>query len=262
MGKSQLRHKSAPLSRRNARIKKWILCIAGSGVLTVLILLGLKLGDKPINNTIPQKPNTVKTLSSIKRYGPSHGTLNGHEWVDLGLPSGTKWATKNVGANKPEEFGDLYSWGETSTKTSYTDTNCITYRKDFATLLKEKIVDADANLTKDYDAASANWGSTWRIPTDEEFKELMDLCKWEFTELNGISGYLVTGPNKESIFIVAAGYGIGETIVDNEDLGDYWTSTSAKDLNRVSYSLGFSPKSYGRRCYARYRGRSIRPITR
>ncbi|MDE6695527.1 MAG: fibrobacter succinogenes major paralogous domain-containing protein [Muribaculaceae bacterium] len=203
------------------------------------------------------------TKQPTKTSGPLTGSTNGHDWVDLGLPSGIKWATKNVGATNPEENGDYFSWGETEPKIVYADTNCITYPKDFSSMLRERIVDADGNLTKEHDAASINWGKEWRTPTDDEFKELVENCKWEFTELNGATGFQATGPNGKSIFIIAAGYRLGAPPYQMGEygFGDYWSATAVKELNRVSCCFGYSPKTYGRRCYARYRGRTIRPVT-
>ncbi|MDE6650023.1 MAG: fibrobacter succinogenes major paralogous domain-containing protein [Muribaculaceae bacterium] len=252
------RHTDQPASQAGHRVLKikWIFGIAGILALSIIVMSGLLLHE----NSNSDAQVTVRKIRT-SNDGPLTGTINDHDWVDLGLPSGLKWATTNVGASTPEDFGDYFAWGETCPKTVYADTNCITYRKDFADMTRERIVDQQGDLTKNHDAASSNWGNSWRMPTDEEFKELIETCKWEFTENDATTGYLITGPNNQSIFLVAAGYCIGEKVVDQEDLGDYWSATAVKDMNRVSNSLGFSPKSYGRRCYARYRGRTIRPVT-
>ena len=84
--------------------------------------------------------------------------INGHEYVDLGLPSGLKWATCNVGANTPEEYGNYYAWGEIVPKTDYSDENCATLGKQLS----------DISGNANYDAATANWGASWRMPTKEE----------------------------------------------------------------------------------------------
>lgn len=228
-----------------------------------MLLIGLFIASAFFSGCKHPEKQQKETTTTSKASGSLTGTDNGHDWVDLGLPSGIKWATKNVGATVPEENGDYFSWGETEPKIVYADTNCITYPKDFSSMLRERMVDADGNLTKEYDAASVNWGEPWRTPTDNEYKELVENCKWEFTELNGANGYLATGPNGQSIFIIAAGYRLGAPPyqVGEFGFGDYWSATAVKELNRVSCCFGYSPKSFGRRCYARYRGRTIRPVT-
>ena len=125
------------------------------------------------------------------------GTENGHEWVDLGLPSGTKWATCNVGATKPEEFGDYYAWGEVTSKKFY----------DWKTYLDGKMKsEYDCGTRKDalngvtdiagtqYDAAKANLGGKWRLPTDAQWDELRNECYWVWTDSynnSNVAGYIV-----------------------------------------------------------------------
>ncbi len=227
-----------------------------------ILLIGLIVATTFLPACKHSQKNQTNPTKIAHTAGPLTGNSNGHDWVDLGLPSGIKWATTNLGASTPEENGDYYSWGETEPKIIYADTNCITYPKDFQSLLREKIVDADGNLTKRYDAAATNWGHGWRMPTDQEYQELVENCKWEFTEINGVNGYLAVGPNGQSIFIIAAGYRLGHPPYQQGEygFGDYWSATTVKELNRVSCCFGYSPKSYGRRCYARYRGRTIRPV--
>ena len=97
----------------------------------------------------------------------------GHEWVDLGLS--VKWATCNVGATNPEEYGDYFAWGETRTKSEYTDSNCTSYGKSWG----------DIGGDSSRDAATASWGGSWRMPTPAEFQELKDNCDWTWTTQNG-----------------------------------------------------------------------------
>ena len=105
--------------------------------------------------------------------------------VDLGLPSGLKWATCNVGATSPEDYGNYYAWGETTTKESYNESNY--------TIYGQQISDFSGNAT--YDAARANWGGPWRMPTQTEMQELIDNCTWTWTSQSGVNGCKVTGPN-------------------------------------------------------------------
>lgn len=96
------------------------------------------------------------------------GSLNGHEYIDLGLPSGTKWATMNVGADTNNVSGSYFAWGEVSTKEEYIkDTKA--YNKDASTLSSAKIINDEGHLTADYDAATKNWGDGWRMPKKEDF---------------------------------------------------------------------------------------------
>ena len=152
-------------------------------------------------------------------------TINGHEYVDLGLPSGTKWATCNVGATTPEEYGNYYAWGETTVKSEYTEENCTTYGVE--------LTDISGNAT--YDAARANWGGSWRMPTKAECIELENYCTWTWTTQSGVNGMKVTGPNGNSIFLLAAG--IVDELVHSEPCGYYWSS-SISTWGESSYAQG------------------------
>ena len=157
--------------------------------------------------------------------------------VDLALPSKTKWASCNVGATKPEEFGDYFSWGETSPKDNYSNA---TYKHfDNYKLLKYNVqssssygkdgfYDDKTTLDPEDDAAAVNWGGYWRMPTAAEMQELIDNCTWEWTTLNGVNGYRVSG-NGNSIFLPAAGYGFNASIVDVGISFRYWSSSLTTD---------------------------------
>lgn len=133
------------------------------------------------------------------------GTENGHEWVDLGLTSGTKWATCNVGADKPEEYGNYYAWGETTTKSTY---NWNTYKygtynydEDYSTLTKYNLSDNKTTLDLSDDAAYVNWGGKWRMPTVDQWNELENQCYWVWTNsYNGsnIAGWIVSKAKSSS----------------------------------------------------------------
>lgn len=153
-------------------------------------------------------------LTSCEK-NPEYVIINGHEFVDLGLPSGLKWATCNVGANNPEEYGNYYAWGETSTKSSYDVSNCVTYEQQIG----------DISGDSRYDVANRNWGRSCRIPTSTEFEELIDKCIWQWFTQNGVNGYRVTGPSGNSIFIPAGGYCNGTQRYEVDMSCFYWTST-------------------------------------
>ncbi|MBR5983803.1 MAG: InlB B-repeat-containing protein [Bacteroidales bacterium] len=175
------------------------------------------------------------------------GTLNGHDWVDLGLPSGTKWATCNVGASTPTDYGNYYAWGETTTKSLYTEDN-YTYSSNPTT------------LPSSADAATANWGSGWRMPTVTEMQELIDNCTVTWTTQSGVNGQLFTGPNGNSIFLPAAGYRYYSEFYEASYYGLYWSSSLITDETVFAWDLSFDSGDYGvDGCY-RYFGRSVRPV--
>ena len=132
------------------------------------------------------------------------------EWVDLGLPSGTLWATMNVGANSPEDYGDYFAWGETEPKEVY---NWETYMwgdgssrelTKYCTKSSYGTVDGKTELDPEDDAAQVNWGLSWRMPTLEQLDELCNYCTWHWTQTNGVNGYQLIGPNGNAIFLPAA----------------------------------------------------------
>mgnify|MGYP003299437949 FL=1 len=190
-----------------------------------------------------------------------------YEAVDLGLPSGIKWATCNVGATAPEEYGCYYAWGETTEKSNYewsTYVHCngsnstITKycnRSDFGT------VDENAVLALEDDAAHVNWGGSWRMPTKEEQDELRDNCTWEWTSVNGVNGYVVTGNNGNSIFLPAAGYRVGKDIAEKGKNGYYWSSSMFSTLCYNAYALRFykGTSTWGSR--SRNYGQPVRPVS-
>ena len=177
------------------------------------------------------------------------GTINGHQWVDLGLS--VKWATCNVGATSPSDYGNYYAWGETRTKSEYTEDNCSTNGVDLG----------DISGDVRYDAARANWGGTWRLPTQAEMQELIDKCMWTWTSQGGHNGYRVTGPNGSSIFLPAASYRNGSSLYYAGYLGYYWSSTPDESDARNAYDLDFSSSGHGLYWVGRDYGRSVRPVS-
>lgn len=236
-------------------LKRWLFGIAAVSLLGVLTLLVFSA-----NNEKTSRPQKTTKERVDRKVDAVKGTANGHEWVDLGLPSGTRWATYNVGAGSPDEFGYYYAWGETEPKDEYIDINSLTHRKDVTWLRSHGIIDEEGNLTPEHDIATLMWGKPWRMPTDEEYEELLEYCPFEFTAYNGVNGYLATGPNNQTIFLVAAGFKQGAEAEYIGDYGDYWSATVVPELIGASCSLGYSSKSIGRRRYARFAGRTIRPV--
>ena len=153
------------------------------------------------------------------------------EYVDLGLPSGTLWATMNIGADRPQAYGDYFAWGETEPKEDY---SWKTYKwcdgsgdslTKYCTDSVHGTVDNMVELEPQDDAAYVNWGPSWRIPTLEQHKELINHCTWTWTTSKGVYGYRVTGPNQNSIFLPAAGYRIGTMTSLEGTYGDFWSRT-------------------------------------
>ena len=184
-----------------------------------------------------------------KEAAQTRGTINGHDYVDLGLS--VKWATCNVGASSPGDYGNHYAWGETSTKSSYDTDNSATYGKQMGSIA--------GNPT--YDVARKKWGSPWRLPTKAEFDELVDNCTWTWTTQNGHNGYKVTSKkNGNSIFLPAAGYRDGTSSGSQGTDGYYWSATPYKSGDYGAYYLYFyEGYRYSDWFYSFY-GRSVRPV--
>ena len=225
-----------------------------SGVCTMTIVVGENVLEESREGIITLKNKEYSLTVYVKiqqnKWVPN---INGYEYVDLGLPSGLKWATCNVGADSPEDYGDYYAWGEIETKSEYTEDNSKTYGKSMS--------DISGNAM--YDVARAKWGGNWRMPTMEELEELNSKCTWQWTTQKGINGYKVTGPNGNSIFIPAAGCRTGSSLNSAGGSGFYWSSTpyeSEGDDNNAC-ELGFYSSNHN--VYRMYRdyGLSVRPVS-
>ncbi|MGM9818236.1 MAG: hypothetical protein ACI30B_04550 [Paludibacteraceae bacterium] len=198
---------------------------------------------------------------------------NGYEYVDLGLS--VKWATCNVGATSPEECGDYFAWGETTTKTIYTFSNYkfshlnVYDDYSFYTMTKYSTSigcggskpDNDTVLDREDDAASVNMGGLWRMPTIEEHQELIDECTWTYTTLNGIKGCNVEGPSGNSIFLPNTGFRRDSVL--SEDYSRYWSSSLYIDNCQQAYYLTFESSNklyYSKNYYLRTYGCPIRGV--
>ena len=177
--------------------------------------------------------------------------INGHEYVDLGLPSGLKWATCNVGANSPEEYGDYYAWGEVETKSSYTVENSVTYGKSIS----------DISGNPSYDVARKKWGSSWRLPTMDEFEELQYKCKWKRITQGSKECYKVIGPNGNSIFLSAAGFCCGSKLYNAGKFGYYWSSSPHESYDNYAYYSYFLSSYFRGKSIYSYYGQSVRPVS-
>ena len=183
--------------------------------------------------------------------------------IDLGLPSGTKWACCNVGANKPEEFGGYYAWGETATKNVYTEAYYKYAQKKGNTYYYINL-GKDIASTK-YDAATANWGSPWVMPSLTQCQELINNCYSTYTDKNGVNGRKFTGPNGASIFFPAAGWRYQDQLYQGNWRCYIWSSTLNELYNWYACTIQLLDESeevqvqmssYG----SRFSGRSVRPV--
>lgn len=197
-------------------------------------------------------------ISLIRLDANAQNVINGHEYVDLGLPSGVKWATCNLGANSPSQNGNYYGWGELicrKSKNYCSEENSQTYDRTLS--------DISGNST--YDVARRTWGSTWRIPTEAEVKELKEKCMWFIYTQNGVNGIKIIGPNKNFIFLpFSRNFCTGPLYENLGDYGLYWTSSPIKcGFNASALQIGiFASRPYKSLIPVyRYFCLSIRPVS-
>ena len=188
--------------------------------------------------------------------------------VDLGLPSGTLWADRNVGADAPEAYGDYFAWGETTPKSYYywdsykwcngsDDT-----QTKYCTSSYYGTVDNKTTLDLEDDAAYVNMGAEWRMPTTTEQQELLNNCTWTWTTQNGVKGYKVTGKNGNSIFLPAAGFRYDSDLGAAGSHGYYCSSSLSESYPSRAYELGFRSDDYYWYDGVRYYGQSVRAVVR
>ena len=182
-----------------------------------------------------------------------------YEAIDLGLS--VKWASCNVGAESPEDYGSYFAWGETEEKSDYSSSTSVTYGLSTSALKSRGIIDANGNLTAAYDAAATNWGGSWRMPTKAEQDELRNNCTLSWTTQNGVNGYRVTGPNSNFIFLPAAGYRSNTSFSSAGSYGDYWSATPDSDSGYAYGLLGFGSGDYCWYSIYRYYGYTVRPVS-
>ena len=178
----------------------------------------------------------------------------GVEAIDLGLS--VKWATCNVGAESPIEYGGYYAWGETEEKEIYNLNTYLHYDKNRGSYKK---VDKNISGTK-YDVAHVKWGGEWRMPTLDEMKELCENCTWKWTTFEGVNGYLITGSNGNFIFLPASGmFDEQGNVLSQVSVGNYWSATIP--LAVIAYNLIFGENGYGCETLTNcYYGLSVRPV--
>lgn len=202
--------------------------------------------------------------SEASREQPTTGTVNGYYWVDLGLS--VKWATKNVGASSPSDYGYYFAWGETEPKSRYDWDNCFDCLDSTGDSWGTYKIDGKTSIspTSGHDTARENWGGTWRMPTIAEFEELRKKCVWTWTSQGGHNGYLVTSKtNGNSIFLPAAGWRGGSNSYNVGECGYYLSSALSSSNSDYARYLGFSISDHHYTNDGLYRmlGQSVRPVT-
>ena len=209
----------------------------------------------------------VGAVGNAKASGSDNGakTSDGVEAVDLGLS--VKWANMNVGATKDSGFGSYFAWGETKTKSYYSWDTYAWSQGNTKFLFKYSTNDRKTQLVLTDDAARANWGGDWRMPTLEECEELADpeKCKWEWITKDGVNGYKVTGKKTgNSIFLPITGFRFYEGIQFRAIRGIYWTSTLYTGNINKAWCLEFDfsdvDVTEGKLSSNRFSGRCVRAV--
>lgn len=214
-------------------------------------------------------------VSDAVFYGPAKSFTTLGEYadipngaVDLGLPSGTLWADRNVGADSPEDYGDYFAWGETESKGFYDWSTYKWCQGDYDTMTKYctdsyyGTVDNKTVLDLEDDAAYVNMGADWRMPTNDELNELVNKCTWTWTSQNGTEGYKVTGPNGNSIFLPAAGFRLDSYLHYAGSFGLYWSASLGESDPSSARGLHFYSGHYYTSYNGRHYGHTVRAVAR
>ncbi len=231
--------------------------------------IGWFIGDAetPVSTDAEYTFVVEEDITLIAKFKFRTTNPNGHEYVDLGLPSGLKWATCNVGASSPEDYGGYYAWGEIEEKENY---SWSTYKwcngsddtmTKYCTSSSYGTVDNQTVLDPEDDVAHVKWGGTWRMPTEAEQDELRYNCTWTWTTQNEVNGYKVTGPNGNSIFLPAAGYRDRTGAYYRGIYGHCWSSSLFSHDSSNACFLYFCSDDFGWSYNNRYYGLSVRPVS-
>lgn len=253
-------------------MKRIVICLCVLSLMLVSFTAGVEYqrGDVDQDGRV-----TIDDLTCLIDYlltgswGDEFVAPDDHEWVDLGLPSGTLWATCNVGINSPEDYGDYFAWGETTPKEYYYwntykwcngSKNAMTKYCANSDYGYNGFTDGKTELDLEDDAACVNWGPSWRMPSVEQQQELVDNCTWTWTTCDGVNGYLVAGPNGNTIFLPASGRRWGGAL-ETGTYGFYWSRTLRTDDSRYAYILNFiSGNVYWGKSNYRYDGFVVRAV--
>ncbi|MBQ5894970.1 MAG: InlB B-repeat-containing protein [Bacteroidaceae bacterium] len=225
-------------------------------------------GETPVSTDAEYTFVVEEDIALTAQFERRKTYIDGYEYVDLGLPSGLKWANINVGASAPEDYGGYYAWGETEEKSNYT---CSTYKwckgsiytmTKYCTNSNYGTVDNKTTLDPEDDVAHVKWGGTWRMPTQAELDELRNICTWTWTTQNGVNGNKVTGPNGNSIFLPATGGRYGTEANNSGSAGYYLSSSLYSNYSVLACCLYFYSDDYGWSYNNRYSGHSVRPVSK
>lgn len=233
----------APANLSTSNIK---VTVHGTGLTTYVQTVSGKnfVARSAYNIAVETFPSGTNASGEDVSWEEPSNMENGHEWVDLGLPSGLKWATMNIGANSTEEYGDYYTWGETETKEVYSwgtykycngsSSSLTKYcnNSDYGTVDNKTILDP-----KD-DVAHMKWGGAWRMPSKAELDELCKKCTWTWTTFGDKDGCKVVGPNGNYIFLPAASYINSSSSSEMTGHGLYWASSY--EVGQYACCLTFS----------------------
>jgi len=215
----------------------------------------------------------ISQIESISFEEADDIIVDEHEWVDLGLPSGTLWATCNVGANSPEEYGDYFAWGETTGyNVGKTDFSWSTYKyckgsettmTKYCTSSSYGTVDNKTELEPEDDAATANWGSSWQMPSIDQIAELInvDYTTTTWTTQNGVNGWMIVSQsNGKSIFLPTAGYRYKASLSRPESDSYYWSRSLYASNSSLGCLLNLRSSHIYRGGTSRCIGSSVRPV--
>lgn len=222
---------------------------------------------------------SILSLAFLMSSCKEQSSYNGHEYVDLGLS--VKWATCNVGAQNPEDYGDYFGWGEVNPKDSYTWENYRYYASGHYDSVDDGLLFSKYTFEESFgktdkknileqmdDAANNQWGGNWRIPTKDEFEELRTNCTWVWSNVNGVNGYKITsnkiGYTDNSIFLPAAGRRFDTTLSMDGNLGQYWSKNLKTDFDYIenqAWDFEFHNNNDMQEYWSfRYIGLPIRPV--
>lgn len=239
--------------------------------------LNLSGADCTLNGEIDISDVTGLIDYILKGEWPDEPSVTPGEYVDLGLPSGTLWATRNVGAISPEESGCHYAWGEIEAVQDYYEPGIFGHNYKWGKNTSDGFkytkyctissygyngfVDGKTELDPEDDAAYVYWGPLWRMPSLAQLQELCENCSWQFTQLNGVNGSLVTGPNGNTMFLPAAGCYLWPDMNANYGyVGDYWSRSLVADYPSSAHNMYTNDLYFECGSDGRSYGKSVRPV--
>ncbi len=230
-----------------------VLAIFGSSVMAQSVIVAPTrptTKTAPAKKVAPKKKTSPAKTSKVKSISHVTSGLT----IDLGLS--VKWASHNVGANSPEEYGGYYAWGETEEKSKYTEDTYKWYNNGSYTDIGSEISGTE------YDVAHVKWGGNWRIPSKEEIRELVENCRCEKVTYKGVKGSkFISKKNGNSIFLPAAGARYGTKVDYSGTNGNYWSGTLYPDGSNNAYDLYCNGYHAHWNVYDRYIGFSVRPVS-